>query len=109
MRIKLSPQRRDEALEVVKSGNLLVVNGQVFDFSPLGDGDTLPGSAITSQWFVGDVDRVGDEITLSLLLPLPANYSPEQAFPLDLVAVPDGPVVFPQPLPLPETTEVLPA
>jgi hypothetical protein len=103
MRIKLFPQRRDDALTVVRSGSVLIVNGESFDFSRMADGDTLPLSAIQSQWFVGDVDKVGGELTLTLLLPNPWNYSPEQAFPVDLVDVPDGPVIFPQPLPAVET------
>lgn len=106
MRIKLSPQRRDDTLEVIKSGNVLVVNGEIFDFSPMGDGDTLPRSAIGSEWFTGDVDRENGELTVTLLFPNPSNYSPEQAFPVDLVDVPGGPVVLP--LPLPEVTTEYP-
>ncbi|WP_110947366.1 hypothetical protein [Pseudomonas bohemica] len=99
MLIKLSPQRRDDTLDVTKAGNVLTVNGDVFDFSPLTEGATLPQSAIGSEWFAGDVEMQNGELTLTLLLPLPANYSPEQAFPDDLVDVPDGPVIFPAPLP----------
>ncbi len=99
MRIKLTPSRRDDALVVVRSGNILMVNGEAFDFSPMGDGGTLPRSAIQSEWFPGDVDRADGELSLTLLLPIPSNYSPEQAFPADLVNVPDGPVIFPAPLP----------
>ncbi len=99
MRIKLSPQRRDDQLVVLRSGSTLSVNGEVFDFSQMGDGDTLPRAAIQSEWFVGDVDKVAGELTLTLLLPNPWNCSPEQAFPADLVDVPDGLVIFPQPLP----------
>lgn len=102
MIIKLSPQRRDDTLEVVKSGDVLSINGQSLDFGPLPDGATLPATAVDNPWLVGDVVRENGELTLTLLLPLPANYSPEQAFPEDLVDVPDGPVAFPQPLPLEE-------
>jgi hypothetical protein len=98
MRIKLSPQRRDDTLDVVKTGDILTVNGEAFDLTPMGEGDTLPRSAIDSLWFAGDVDKLDGELTLTLLLPNPWNYSPEQAFPVDLVDVPDGPVAFPQPL-----------
>lgn len=101
MIIKLSPQRRDDTLEVIRSGSVLIVNGEPFDFSRMGSGDTLPQSAIQSGWFVGDVDKADGELTLTLLFPNPWNYSPEQAFPVDLINVPDGPVVFPQPLPDP--------
>ncbi|TBN49188.1 hypothetical protein [Pseudomonas sp. BGI-2] len=99
MRIKLSPLSTDETLAVVKQGDCLTVNGEDFDFSPMENGDTLPRSAILSQWFVGDVDKVSGELILTLQLPNPWNYSPEQAFPVDLVDVPDGPVEFPPPLP----------
>ncbi len=109
MRIKLSPQRREDTLAVVKAGNILTVNGEVFDFSQMKDGDTLPQSAIRSEWFAGDVDNIGGELTLTLLLPLPANFSQEQAFPVDLTNVPDGPVVFPQPLPIIEVQTEVPA
>lgn len=103
MRIKLSPTISDEILTVVKAGQLLTINGELFDFGPMNDGDTLPSSAISSKWFYGGVDKESGELTLTLFLPNPWNYSPEQAFPVDLVDVPDGQVVFPQPLPTIET------
>jgi hypothetical protein len=99
MIIKLSPQLRSDTLEVVKSGSALVVNGETFDFSQMSDGDTLPKSAISSEWFISDIDKVDGKLILTLLLPIPWNYSPEQAFPINLLNVPDGPVAFPQPLP----------
>lgn len=99
MIIKLSPQRRDDTLAVVKCGNTLELNGEIFDFTPMPDGSTLPLSAITSHWFAGDVEVINGELVVTLILPNPANYSPEQANPVNLVGVPDGPVLFPQPLP----------
>ncbi|MDR8383962.1 MULTISPECIES: hypothetical protein [Pseudomonas] len=98
MKIILSPQRRDDTLEVIKQGDVLVVNGESFDLSRVGEGDTLPRSAIESIWFAGPVDRINGELTLALLLPLPWNYSQEQAFPVPLENVPDGLVLFPRPL-----------
>lgn len=98
MKIILSPQRRNDTLEVIKNGDVLTVNGEEFDFSPVGEGDTLPRQAISSLWFAGDVDRIEGELTLTLLFPNPWNYSQEQAFPVPLEDVPDGPVAFPQPL-----------
>ncbi|MGC1328977.1 hypothetical protein, partial [Pseudomonas sp.] len=81
MKINLSPQRRDDTLEVACAGAVLTINGEAFDFSKMADGDTLPSSAISSPWFAGQVDNFGGELELTLILPLPANYSPEQAFP----------------------------
>ncbi|WP_434672153.1 hypothetical protein [Pseudomonas sp. R1-15] len=106
MKIILSPQRRDDTLEVIKSGDVLTINGENFDLSPIGEGDTLPRDAISSIWFSGNVDRINGELVLTLLFPNPWNYSQEQAFPVPLENVPDGPVVFPGPLPEPQNTEV---
>lgn len=99
MIIKLSPQRRDDTLHVVRSGDTLSVNGLVFDFARVSEGDTLPWAAISSEWFAGNVDRINGHLVLTILLPNPWNYSPEQAFPVPLENVLDGPVIFPLPLP----------
>lgn len=98
MKIYLSPQRRDDVLEVVKTGDILTVNGEDFDLSPIGEGDLLPQDAVSSPWFAGDITRTNGELEVTLLLPNPWNYSPEQAFPVPLIDVPDGPVEFPLPL-----------
>lgn len=99
MKINLSPQGRDDTLQVYRADATLIVNGESFDFSRMNDGDTLPAAAIQSQWFVNQVENVGGELELTLLLPLPQNYSPAQAFPVPLLDVPDGEVQFPEPLP----------
>ncbi|MCQ2994004.1 hypothetical protein NLO95_07725 [Pseudomonas syringae] len=104
MNIILSPVRLPDTLEVFKEGNKLTVNGEVFDFSPMQEGSTLPSSAINSRWFEQAVDMVDGEITLTMFLPNPPNYSPEQAFPVPLLSVPDGLIEFPKPLPAPDTT-----
>jgi len=107
MKINLSPQLRGDTLAVVKNGEVLTVNGEEFDLSPIGCGDTLPASAITSPWFTGQVDRINGELVLTMILPLPDNYSPAQAFPHPLVNVPDGVVMFPAPLPPVITKEAI--
>ncbi|WP_207848829.1 MULTISPECIES: hypothetical protein [unclassified Pseudomonas] len=98
MRIELCPLRSDNTLSVIRSGDSLEINGEVFDFSPLADGDTLPATEINSQWFAGQVDRVDGKLALTIFLPLPINFSPEQAYPEPLLDVPDGAVNLPQPL-----------
>ena len=84
MKIFLSPQRRDDTLSVVRRGDLLVVNDELFDFSAVEEGDLLPRSAIASEWFAGDVTRVNGELEMTLILPNPANFSQAQAFPVPL-------------------------
>jgi hypothetical protein len=44
------------------------------------------------------VDRINGELVLTMMLPNTWNYSPEQAFPVPLENVQDGPVVLPAPL-----------
>ena len=98
MKIFLSPQRRDDTLNVVRRGDLLVVNDEPFDFSAVGEGDILPRSAIESEWFAGDVTRVDGELELTLILPNPSNFSPAQAFPVPITVTKNGPVELPRPL-----------
>lgn len=97
MKIILSPQRRSDELIVRKSGDKLFVNHTSFDFEQIGEGDTLPYGAVDSIWFPGDISRMNGDLVLTLLFPIPENYSQEQAFPVPLLNVPDGAVVFPGP------------
>lgn len=106
MKINLSPQNRPDTLLIVKAGNKLTINGELFDFSSMVDGDTLPASAVASEWLVGDVHKANGELELTLILPLPINYSPAQAFPMPLVISADGPVALPQPLPAPQSEAI---
>lgn len=87
---------------MTKVGAVLVINGEVFDFSQMEEGATLPRIAIMSKHFNDDVHLINGELVVTLIMPIPTNYSPEQAFPLPLRNVPDGPVMLPQPLWLPE-------
>lgn len=99
MIINLSPSVSEDKLEIVKKGYVLEMNGESFDFSPMNDGDTLPFGAISSKWFLGNVEKENGELTIMILYPIPENYSQDQAFPKPLVDVPDGVVEFPKGLP----------
>lgn len=97
MRIVFHPQRRDDALAVVKSGDVLTINGEAFDFSALPDGATLPRDAISCGLVAGPVERVDGVLIVPLILPLHGpNPSPAVASPATLEDVPDGPVELPQ-------------
>ncbi|EGH99585.1 hypothetical protein [Pseudomonas syringae] len=100
MKINLTPQRRDDTLEAYKYGSTVIVNGESFDFSAMLEGSTLPRSAISSIWLEGDVELNDGELEITLLIPLPQNYSQEQAFPVPLLNVPNGLIQLPQPLPI---------
>lgn len=96
MIITLSPVRSDETLTVAKQGDVLTLNGEVFDFGPLPEGATLPAGAIDNGWFVGAVERVSGELRLTLRLPHGPDASEAARFPQPLHILADGPVELPQ-------------
>lgn len=106
MKIKLSPQRCNDTLTVIKQGDVLTINGIEHDFSQLTDGGTLPlystdeneeqARNIDCEWIVSDVTRVDGEIELTLLLPHSADASEAARFPEPIVNPADGQVGLPQ-------------
>lgn len=95
MLIRFSPQRSDNELTLAKTGDVLTINGEDFDFSPIPEGATLPAAAISSPFVVGDVTRDGNEISLTLILPHGPNPPFAVAFPDQLTVTEDGPITLP--------------
>ncbi len=93
MRIRLSPQRREGSLVVSKTGDVLTIDGEAFDFSVIPDGATLPRDAIDCEWIAGDVERNGGDLIVPLILPHGPDPSEAVAFPADLNDPPDGPLL----------------
>lgn len=106
MKIKFSPVRADEKLLVAVAGDSIALNGEVFDFSQLPEGATLPAAAIDSRHFAGPVERINGELHLTLRLPHGPNPSREVAFPDPVHVTEDGPIALPFD-PEPESVEVL--
>ncbi|ENF0686774.1 hypothetical protein ABPG11_006754, partial [Pseudomonas aeruginosa] len=79
MLIKLSPYAplpgAAERLSLSRAGDVLTVNGQVFDFTPLPEGGELPAEAIGSEWFAGPVLRRAGQLELILRFPLADDAS----------------------------------
>ena len=96
MHIKLSPQRRDDQITVIKSGDTLSVNGEVFDFSVIPEGATLPANAVSSEFFSGPVERIDGVLHLTLTLPHGANPVEAVAFPANIINPPDGAIALPK-------------
>lgn len=94
MRISLSPQRRDDAVTIVKQGDVLTVNDEPFDFSGLPEGATIPAGEIPCEWIAGPVERVAGELHLTLILPHGPNPSEAVAFPAPIIDPPDGPLAL---------------
>lgn len=107
MRISFSPQRRDDQLVLEKSlGDRLRINGELFNFNPLAEGDAIPAGAIPSDWIVGPVERVDGEVCLTVILPHGPNPSAGVAFPEAIIVAEDGPITIPHdPAPQPEETD----
>lgn len=95
MRISVSPQRRDGALTVQKTGDILVINNEPFDFSSLPDGATIPAGEVPCEWIAGPVSRVGGHLHLTLVLPHGPSPSEAVAFPAQVINPPDGLIALP--------------
>lgn len=96
MHITLSPQRRDDTLTLVKTGDVLTLNGVAFDLSVIPEGATLPADAIDSEWFTGPVERIDGQLHLTLILPHGKDASEAARFPEPIVVTTDGIVELPQ-------------
>lgn len=96
MKITLSPQRRDDTLEVIKSGDMLTINKTTYDFSVVPDGATLPRDAVECEWLASDVERIDGVLHLTLLMPHGAGASHAARFPNPLFNPADGLLEFPQ-------------
>ncbi|HCF9826579.1 TPA: hypothetical protein ACVGJ5_007100 [Pseudomonas aeruginosa] len=100
MIIKLSPYAplpgSNERLVLARVGDVLTVNGQSFDFTPLPDAGELPAEAIGSEWFAGPVVRREGRLEFSLRFPLADDASATARFPEPLLVEADGPVELPQ-------------
>lgn len=95
MKINLSPIRSDRTLAMSKTGDILTINGEEFDFTPLPEGGLLPQDAIISEYIISDVERIEGVITLDVLFPLGPNASETQRFPDPINITADGEVVLP--------------
>lgn len=95
MQINLHPQLNNTPMTLSRSGDILTINGESFDFSPLVDGDTLPTEAIGSDWFNGPVEKVSGTLHISLILPHGSNAPDSTRFPDPITVVGDGPITLP--------------
>ena len=96
MHITPTPQRRDDTIAVLKSGETLTINGIAYDFSVIPDGATLPASAVDCAYITGDIERINGVLQISLILPHGPNPSQAVAFPAPIINPPDGVLELPQ-------------
>lgn len=96
MIIKLCPEFSDGVLSVNKSGDVLTIDGEQFDFRDLPEGAVLPSSAVDSSFVVGDITRKNGDLIITLRLPHAQDAPEATRYPADIVNPPDGNVRFPQ-------------
>ncbi|PZU17793.1 MAG: hypothetical protein DI589_25585 [Shinella sp.] len=95
MKITLAPQRRDDLVTIEKTGDILTINGEPFDFSTLPDGATIPADVVPCQWIVGEVHRIAGVLEVAVILPLGTNPPQDAAFPSPIINPPDGVIALP--------------
>lgn len=69
MQITHTPQRRDDDLDVAINGDVLSLNGALFDFSQIPEGGRLRQEQVGCSWLASDVLRLNGEIHLTLIEP----------------------------------------
>lgn len=95
MIITFSPTRSDAQLNLSKTGDVITINGEAFDFSMLPDGALLPREAISSDWLVSDVERINGIIQFTMILPHGADAPAEMRQPTFMEITEDGPISLP--------------
>jgi hypothetical protein len=95
MKISFSPQRREGSISVVKDGDKLRINGELFSFISLPDGATIPEGVVPCDWITGPVERISGGLQLTLVLPHGPNPSAALARPEPLIEPPDGELDIP--------------
>jgi hypothetical protein len=95
MLITFTPMRRDDRLTLHRAGDVLTINGESLDFSPLPEGAMLPRDAVDCPWLASDVSRSNGQLHLTLILPHGATAPHETLFPPPLRLERDGPVALP--------------
>lgn len=69
MNITYTPQRRLAAISVAQSGDTVTIDGELFDFGDMAEGDVYPKSELPDV-FCADVRRVSGEIEVVLAQPV---------------------------------------
>ena len=95
MNITFSPIRHVHPLTLQRAGDVLTINGEAYDFTPLQEGATLPRAAVDCAWLASDVERIDGVLHLSLLLSHGACAPEQTRFPAPIELTGDGPVELP--------------
>lgn len=110
MKIRLWPDLVTWALSASVAGDMITINGEPFDFSPLKEGQRLPGSAIDSAFFpdASFVERKAGVLHMTLIFPVQPDSPEEYRNPAEPIIIDarSGTVKFPDASPpAPEPVE----
>ncbi|WP_406646838.1 hypothetical protein QEZ52_00235 [Aliisedimentitalea scapharcae] len=96
MNINFTPIRGDDVWEVSRSGDNLIINGEVLDTSGVLEGATLPRAAVDCAWLASDIERIGGVVSLTLVRPYGIGATEDERVPASIVlddsgrSVPEG-------------------
>lgn len=94
-KIALSPQLSNAALQLVKNGNMLTINGNSYDFSHMNNGDMIPPEAISDPNIIGAISKENGVVKLTILMPYSNPDADESVtFPEPIVMDVDGELAF---------------
>jgi hypothetical protein len=100
MRITFSPSAylpyEPKSLTLERTApNRLRINGELFNFGPMEDGDVIEPGTVPCEWITGTVEKIDGEVQLTLILPHGPNPSQAVAFPVPITVTEDGPIAVP--------------
>lgn len=81
MKLKFHPCNMETTLTASLYGDVIILNEEHVDFSPLPEGAILPNRAVNNPWIISDIERVDGDICLTLLIPHGQNAPEETLYP----------------------------
>lgn len=94
MKITLTPRSQAKPLVASIAGDTLSLNGMSLDLTPLAEGDTLPETAVDTDWLAGPISRQNGVVHITLILPHGPHAPHATRFP-DPLDAEDGPLTLP--------------
>ncbi|WP_420860195.1 hypothetical protein [Marivivens marinus] len=95
MHIELAPVRHNEPLTVEKSGDALILNGELLDLTGIAEGETVDIDEFDCKWLASAVRREAGQLYLRLVLPHGPEAGDATRYPDPLLLDSDGPVNLP--------------
>lgn len=95
MHINFLPIRADHRPKLERSGDVLFIDDEAFDFTDLPEGAILPAEAVASAWVAGPLTRKEGTLHLTILLSHGPDAPAITTHPSPLILSQDGPVPLP--------------